>query len=196
MTAVARTFLALSLCLLGANPGARAGEEVAVGFPKAGTRLVFDRTVGDQRETVTWIVIDETAHQGRTVLRLISDVGYEYYDSETKSWVATMLHDKLQEVSPHNGQLSSPLRVGKSWQATFLYTRRDGSKAEQKRTWEVEARETVTVPAGSFDAFRIRSSDDALTITLWYAPELNFYVKRVTEGMVQAEQLLVDYRMP
>ncbi len=194
MTTFARILLAF--CLLVAGLAAQAEEEVTVGFPKAGTRLVFDRTLGDERETITWIVIDETAHRGRTVLRLISDAGFEFYDAETKSWVATMLHDRLQEVSPHNGQLSSPLWVGKSWEARFLYRRRDGSQAEQHRTWTVEARETVSVPAGSFDCFRIRSQGEALTITLWYAPELDFYVRRLTEGMVQAEQVLVDYRLP
>ncbi|MCW9057664.1 MAG: hypothetical protein OQL11_02145 [Gammaproteobacteria bacterium] len=194
MTTFARILLAF--CLLVAGLAAQAEEEVTVGFPKAGTRLVFDRTLGDERETITWIVIDETAHRGRTVLRLISDAGFEFYDAETKSWVATMLHDRLQEVSPHNGQLSSPLWVGKSWEARFLYRRRDGSQTEQHRTWTVEARETVSVPAGSFDCFRIRSQGEALTITLWYAPELDFYVRRLTEGMVQAEQVLVDYRLP
>jgi hypothetical protein len=193
---VRRGVWVLLLCLLGAGAAAADAEQVAVGFPKPGTRLVFDKTSGDRTERLAWTVVDETAYRERLVLRLISNAGFEFYDLETKSWMATMLHGKMQEVFPHNGQLSSPLWVGKSWPATFLYTRRDGSQAEQKRSWTVEARETIRVPAGSFDTFRIRSSGDNLTITLWYAPELQFFVRRVTEGMVQVEQVLVEYRLP
>lgn len=194
--AVVRLLFVLVLGLWGVGAAADGGEQVAVGFPKPGTRLVFDKTSGDRTERLAWTVVDETAHRERLVVRLISNAGFEFYDLETKSWMATMLHGKMQEVFPHNGQLSSPLWVGKSWPATFLYTRRDGSQAEQNRSWTVEARETIKVPAGSFDTFRIRSSGDNLSITLWYAPELQFFVRRVTEGMVQVEQVLVEYRLP
>jgi hypothetical protein len=194
--AVVRLLFVLVLGLWGVGAAADAGEQVAVGFPKPGTRLVFDKSSGDRTERLAWTVVDETAHRERLVVRLISNAGFEFYDLETKSWMATMLHGKMQEVFPHNGQLSSPLWVGKSWPATFLYARRDGSQAEQNRTWTVEARETIEVPAGSFDTFRIRSAGDNLTITLWYAPELQFFVRRVTEGMVQVEQVLVEYRLP
>ncbi len=194
--AVVRWVWVLALCLLAVGAGAETGEPIEVGFPKPGTRLVFTKTTGGQSETLAWTVVDETAYRERLVVRLISNAGFEFYDLETKSWMATMLHGKMQEVFPHNGQLSSPLSVGKSWPATFLYTRRDGSQVEQNRTWIVEARETIEVPAGSFDTFRIRSSGDNLTITLWYAPQLKFFVRRVTEGMVQVEQVLVEYRLP
>jgi hypothetical protein len=194
--AVVRLLFVLVLGLWGVGAAADGGEQVAVGFPKPGTRLVFDKTSGDRTERLAWTVVDETAHRERLVVRLISNAGFEFYDLETKSWMATMLRGKMQEVFPHNGQLSSPLWLGKSWPATFLYTRRDGSQAEQNRIWTVEARETIRVPAGSFDTFRIRSVGDNLTITLWYAPELQFFVRRVTEGMVQVEQVLVEYRLP
>lgn len=171
-------------------------EKIEVGFPAPGTVLIFEKTVGDKKETLRWFAVDITHYKGRPVHRLIGDTGFEYYDAETKSWVATMLAGKLKEVSPHNGQLSSPLWVGKSWQAEHLYTRRDGSQAQQSRTWTVEARETISVPAGSFDTFRIKSVGKALTITLWYAPDINFYVRRVTEGMVSIEQQLLEVAMP
>lgn len=185
-----------SLFILGTMAGAASEEQVEVGFPKAGTRLVFDKITGDKHETIAWTVIDDSAHRNRVVKRLISNIGFEFYDSETKSWVATMLHDNMHEVYPHNGQLSTPLWVGKSWPASFNYTRRDGSTVEQNRIWTVEARETVSVPAGNFDSYRIHSSGDNLTITLWYAPELNFFVKRLTEGVLHVEQVLLEYRQP
>lgn len=194
--AVVRTLFVFALCLFGASVNAETGEKVDVGFPKAGTRLVFDKVTGDKHETIAWTVVDATAHKDRVVERLISNAGFEFYDKETKSWMATMLHGKMHEVYPHNGQLSSPLWVGKSWPAKFLYTRRDGSQAEQSRTWTVEAKEMVSVPAGNFDTFRIRSSSDSLTVTLWYAPEIKFFVKRVTEGMVHVEQVLMEYHLP
>ena len=187
-------------CLLGLGLNAQASESsserVWVGFPSPGTQLSFQKTTAGNAETLNWIVIDNTMHNNRHVHRLVGDGALEFYDMQTKSWVMTRMHGDIQEVSPHNGQLDSQIWVGKSWPAEFLYTRRDGSKAQQNRTWQVEARETISVPAGDFDTFRIHSSGDTLSITLWYAPAIKFYVKRVTEGMVQVEQVLLDYHLP
>lgn len=190
-------FAVLAACCgisLAATAAAR--EEVEVGFPAAGTELTFEKRIGDKTDTIKWISVDITQYKGRAVNRLISDRGFEFYDVETKSWIATMLDGKLKEVTPHNGQLSPTLWVGKSWSAEHLYTRRDGSQAQQQRTWTVEARETVEVPAGSFDTLRIKSEGKSLTITLWYAPALNFYVKRLTEGVMHIEQQLLAVKAP
>ena len=186
----------LSLCGLVIVATATAQEETVVGFPAAGTRLVFEKTSGKQKEILKWIAVDDTQYKGRTVHRLIGENGFEYYDAGTKSWIATVIDGKTREVTPHNGQLSPTLWVGKTWNAEYLYPRRDGSQSLQKKTWRVEAKEPVTVPAGTFDTYRIKSEDKALTITLWYAPSINFYVKRKTEGTVQVEQQLIEYKQP
>ncbi len=48
----------------------------------------------------------------------------------------------------------------------------------------VAAYEEITVPAGSFKAFRLESTpaeNSGVRKILWYAPEIQLYVKRVSE---------------
>lgn len=189
---LARLAAVASGCLAAA--AAQSQESVAVGFPEPGTQLTFERTVGERTTTTTWTVAGEAVYDGQPVYRLESGEDFEVYDRDSKSWVASRRHGRLKRVTPHNGQLNGPLHVGKSWQAEYLYRRRDGSDAEQERTWTVAARETVEVPAGRFETFRVVSEGPALTLTLWYAPAIEFLVKRTTEGMVQVERVLAGYR--
>ena len=175
---------------------AAAGDGVEIGFPQPGTELTFERSVNGRTTTTTWTVAGESTFDGQPVYRLESGEAFDLYDRETKSWVASRRHGRLKRVTPHNGQLNGPLYVGKEWQASYLYERRDGSQAEQERTWKVAAREPVEVPAGRFDAFRIVSQGRTVTLTLWYAPALEFFVKRTTTGMVEVQRVLVGYRAP
>ena len=181
--------------LMLAGAGAAFAKGVAVEFPPAGSKLVFSRTIGAHSETVRWRVKGEEDYQGRRVFRLEDGKDYALYDAKTKSWVATFQHGRLKAVSPHNGQLSSPLWVGKRWESRFMYTKADGSQVEERREWVVEARESVTVPAGTFDAYRVASPGKVLTIHLWYAPKVKFFVKRTTSGMISIEQKLLDYAL-
>ncbi|HKJ77688.1 MAG TPA: hypothetical protein VKA64_10840 [Gammaproteobacteria bacterium] len=176
------------------SAAAGAGEGVAVGFPAAGTELTFERSVNGRTTTTTWTVAGGSTFDGQPVYRLESGEDFDLYDRDSKSWVASRRHGRVKRVTPHNGQLNGPLYVGKEWDASYLYKRRDGSQAEQQRTWKVAARETVEVPAGRFDAFRIVSEGRAVTLTLWYAPAIDFFVKRTTEGMVEVRRVLVEYR--
>lgn len=173
---------------------ASAEERVDVGFPAPGTVLVFEERSGQGSEATAWRVEGEVQYEGGRAYRLTAGEDEMLFDAGTKGWIATRSGGKTKAVSPHNGQLSSPLWVGKEWESRYLYERRDGSQSEQRRHWRVEGRETVRVPAGEFDTYRVVSAGKVLTITLWYAPAIDFYVRRTTTGMVDVEQVLVDYR--
>ncbi|MFQ5897949.1 MAG: hypothetical protein ACE5JN_06855 [Candidatus Methylomirabilia bacterium] len=93
-------------------------------------------------------------------------------------------HDGRPEIenTPHNGMLKFPLLVGKRWQHS--YTRAVGKDVTQRSLHaKVTAYERVTVPAGTFAAFRIETTnrrlDRALPAyeTYWYAPEVKFIIK-------------------
>lgn len=185
--------LLLSLVLHGAVAMAADPQPVEIGFPEVGTRLVFDKTSNGTTARLVWTVVDDTQHRGRRVHRLVGAAGFEFYDAETNSWTLSQIGEHIQEVKPHNGQLQDPLWVGKRWESRFLYTRRDGSEAEQHRRWEVTVQETLEVPAGRFDTLRVESPGEPLSITLWYAPAIHFYVRRETRGMVNVTQELVEY---
>lgn len=189
-----RTLLLAGSLLHGAATLAETPQAVEIGFPEPGTRLVFDKTSNGSTERLVWTVVDDTEHRGRRVHRLVGAPGFEFYDAESHSWMLSQIGEHIQEVRPHNGQLQDPLWVGKRWESRYLYTRRDGSEAEQHRHWEVTARETLEVPAGRFDTLRVESPGERLSITLWYAPAIHFYVRRETRGMVEVTQELVEYR--
>lgn len=73
----------------------------------------------------------------------------------------------------------APLAVGDSWQTRFQI---DGHPIT--RTFDVIGRETIRVPAGTFDTWRIRAigSDrpgHSLESTTWFAPGIGFVKSRV-----------------
>ncbi|MHC5065697.1 MAG: TapB family protein, partial [Planctomycetota bacterium] len=59
-------------------------------------------------------------------------------------------------------------------------------------SYECDARETITVPAGSFDAYRILRNSRPVTdgnfldktAVLWYAPEVGYFVRRIEDGVI------------
>lgn len=58
----------------------------------------------------------------------------------------------------YGGTLSFPLSIGKSWSMTAEFTNASGQTLSYAPKAEVIAWQAVTVPAGTFEAFRIRSS--------------------------------------
>lgn len=73
-------------------------------------------------------------------------------------------------------------QVGKKWTAVFIKTK-NGLERNIYYDLHIVRREKVSVPAGSFDAFRIEglgwnsTSGKRLDMTLWLVPGLNFPVK-------------------
>jgi hypothetical protein len=68
-------------------------------------------------------------------------------------------------------------QLGKRWPAQFLVTQADGTQLSMEFELRVAARERITLPAGTFDAFRIEArgrnhgNGDVLERTAWVAPE-------------------------
>jgi hypothetical protein len=86
------------------------------------------------------------------------------------------------DKNPHDGSLQFPLYVGKGWR--HHYVEAIGNDVAQRSKWvEVAAWEQVTVPAGTFWAFRMEMTNQRLGVpqpayeTHWYAPDVKFYVK-------------------
>jgi hypothetical protein len=66
-----------------------------------------------------------------------------------------------------------PLAVGKAWTTQYTVTvHATGAKLPLRRDYRVEAFETVTVPAGSFKAWKVSWKDSTgETETRWFSPE-------------------------
>jgi starvation-inducible outer membrane lipoprotein len=76
-----------------------------------------------------------------------------------------------------------PLVVGKSWTTDHELTVGAGTKMPMKTTWKVEAYEDITVPAGTFKAWRVVMTDNfGFRQTNWSMPDtLGMYAKRISE---------------
>ena len=74
-----------------------------------------------------------------------------------------------------------PLVVGKSWTSSHKITMHKTDKIIPLNvTWKIEAYEEVTVPAGTFKAFKISWSDGSGNeTTRWFVPELGVNVKQI-----------------
>lgn len=108
---------------------------------------------------------------------------------------ATLLNDSVglfMVLGPGDRQLMRydpplgyqfPLEVGKTWTQDIALTVGGSTKVPMKAQWTVEAYEDVTVPAGTFKAWRVSFTDNfGFKQTTWSMPEtVGTYAKRVNE---------------
>jgi hypothetical protein len=86
------------------------------------------------------------------------------------------------------------LQVGRKWTAAFIATK--GSSAQSLYfDLQIVRREKVSVPAGTFDAFKIeatgwnKSKGAKLEVTLWLVPGVNFPIKHESLARARKGQL-------
>src|SRR5271166_4952548 len=98
------------------------------------------------------------------------------------------IRDAQQEFhfDPPVGYVDFPLYVGKKWAVTYK-SMSNNSHTMGETSVEVQAFESVTVPYGKVDAYRIqvRSSDRGVSRMnpaeiFWYSPDIGYYVKHDT----------------
>jgi hypothetical protein len=85
--------------------------------------------------------------------------------------------------------IPAEFQVGKKWSAAFRRTL-NGKQSNAYYDFHIVKRETIAVPAGSFDTFLIEGNGWNLTVSvrlearLWLVPGINFAIKRefITHG--------------
>lgn len=150
-----------------------------------GSRMVYRTVNPDGRASVEdWTVMPETTFKGRAVTPLRSGSTVQILDSRNRNLIATLRgKDSVEEVEPDRGVFVWPLELGNSWQAEFTYHDRANnfSVGPIGTTWTVEAWESVTTPAGTFPAMRLRGEparNNTRRTVIWYAPEPGMVVRR------------------
>jgi hypothetical protein len=153
---------------------------------------VFHSTVEDREITAASVMLD-----GRRGYGLVSPAITSVLDPATFNPIGTIEGGKVAVTDiPDTGLFSWPLWVGKSWGATYSHADRLYGAAwpPAKSQARVTAFEDVTVPAGTFKAFRIEYQggigSEALSgfrnpgppgfgtrETHWYAPDPKMIVK-------------------
>lgn len=163
-----------------------------VGFPSPGTKLVFRKTDvthmnATSTQTYTETVLRDGVYKGTPVHRETDGVNITVFNKTNRNWMATLRAGvERDSASPDDGDFSWPLFVGKTWTASETYKDdMTGHRFSPVVTyWKVTAYEDVTVPAGTFKAFKLESSpgtNNASLKTEWYAPDVKVVVKQILE---------------
>jgi hypothetical protein len=111
--------------------------------------------------------------------------------ARTESGTALLFDEAMNfaENAPENARLliKYPVQVG----ATWTFSRRTGQngQAEERGEAKVVAKETVTVPAGAFECFRIEAKSQTSfqkysanrVWTRWYCPDIKWIAREVLE---------------
>jgi hypothetical protein len=134
-------------------------------FGSATVRQTF-RALGEQ----TW--------QGRKVYASEGPEGTLLSEVPSLKWVAFVKEGKtLFSWDPPLGY-NYPLWVGKTWTEVYRITNHvSGKTSTVEIRWNVEAKEEVKVPAGTFKVFRVTNSDPTSESITWWSPELGIFVK-------------------
>jgi hypothetical protein len=84
----------------------------------------------------------------------------EARDVRDRNWnvIGAVQDGTRSKARTYRGSLSFPLTIGKTWTAKAEFTNASGEQLSYAPKAEVVAWESVTVPAGTFDAFRIKAS--------------------------------------
>jgi hypothetical protein len=166
-------------------------------LPPPGTRWVVKATTHNETtrqteaQSITWSALGRGTYSARPVAILWDGTNIHLHDPATGGWMALLDANAREIIShtPHEGQISSPLWVGKSWVARSTWRSRIHGRTvhDVVVVWKVAAYEEIEVPAGRFKAFRLDAWPDERGLvrkrTDWYAPSLGLVVKSVIEGL-------------
>jgi len=168
-------------------PLALAQEAADKPAPKVGDRWVFEQTL-------------KAAPGGDSSMRRSFQVAEVLPDRITMvggNGQSFQFDASLNPIDPKGAEyavtaLKFPLSVGSEWK----YTARAGENGRDERsgTYKVAAFEAVTVPAGTFDCFRVDGewqmigfsfNSKVFTVRgrekIWYCPKINIYAKRSSD---------------
>jgi len=185
-------FLGVAACATVYEEAPAPEDAVKTNFvaPKIGTRLTY-RTFIDKNtvKQEDWVVVTPAQNFDRPVYALKSGSKMIVRHQNNGNWVATFIGTKkTKSATPDDDQMRHPLWVGKKWMSAFVYDDylADRQWSPVQNFWSVEARETITVEAGTFDTFRLKSDPglhSSIISTIWFSPELGIEIKRQWERL-------------
>jgi hypothetical protein len=167
--------------------------QAADGVVSVGDRWVYDtrdEVTGYPKETYTEIVTALAPEEAivNLTFRGSSASVIVTYD---RNW--NSIDNLIWRFRPSNGEgINLPLTVGKTWGIEFdARNNWTGENIKGSSSSKVVAEEDVTTPAGTFNTFKIEqqvrqfSTADPSKLTesqivLWYAPQINHFVRRTT----------------
>jgi len=176
-------------------------EEIAEAeFPSVGTKYTYKIVTKKDSYKRSFVVIEDGIFEGIEVHR-VSILGRNemiIYDKESKNWIGKVFDGELVKgAKPHEDLYRFPLFVGKKYKSEYFLNSKVRS-GNISRTVVVKSFENVTVPAGTFKAFKIIAKRKGLKDTYWYSPKLRLYTKRIKIHYRAGESTreLIQYTKP
>ncbi|MCE3272545.1 MAG: hypothetical protein K0S57_2942 [Ramlibacter sp.] len=145
-------------------------------------RMTNTGSFGSGTSTLT-MKVSEATWEGRTLRKYESPGGATLQTASAGTVV--VLDPAGRPVMRYDPPLdySFPLVVGKTWTMNHELTVGAGTKMPMRTSWKVESYEDVTVPAGTFQSWRLVMTDNfGFRQTTWSVPEkMGMFAKRITE---------------
>ena len=148
-------------------------------FTKGTAKLDPHWKVGDRYR---YRVVDvltrlETREARGGMIKEVTDSEVIYGNGRTTDLLGNMLKNPRGKTFVNNQVFVGEYSVGRKWTTVFRATRSDDSEDEWTLDMKVVARESITVPAGTFDAFKVegrgfmRDKGARVEVNYWIAPD-------------------------
>ena len=189
-----KSILAIGLAVLLCWPANCAAQTVDPGTIRVGDRWSYDikdGLTGDLRQAITIVVVDindkeittQTTYRGKDRRQtMVFDLDWGRID------------DGAWKLNPSGIGIRKPLQVGNEWRSDGnAMNLQSGIAFRASGVAKVMGQEQVTTPAGTFETFRVemtvrlintrdQTKSSTWSFVVWYAPAVNRWVKRKTEG--------------
>lgn len=152
-------------------------------------KMVAERPVYSEGDAWTFISKTKVSEITHTFLREENDKYVFSLDGSDRTEVFYFTSGIKKLVGYIGPIIDFPLAVGKKWDCKFQIKKPTGNpKRDQKvARYKVESFESITVPAGTFQSFKItvviegaQHSGTRDTEEYWYAPDVKQLIKRKT----------------
>jgi len=156
--------------------------------------------VGDRWKFVkTDTLTNQQAETTERIVTSVSENGIEVTENGSKAYYSidmNAIETQEAKYEPTSATLNFPLETGKkwNWNGTFL-RKAQGQQYRSQYEMGVVGMETVTVPAGTFDTYRVEmngfvsttfatgfSTNNSFKRTHWYSPKTGSFVKIKNEA--------------
>jgi hypothetical protein len=132
--------------------------------------------------------VKDTDKAGSVIMQCDDKLAYFSVATGNLTKIASLDGEAVVEFKPFSPSISFPLEVGKKWQGKYTgYTADNGYRWAGDSSCEVKSAETVKVPAGDFEAYRIDCVDSwklggatgQAHSSAWYAPKAATVIKYI-----------------
>jgi hypothetical protein len=179
------SFVAASVALILSGCGSTPPKADQYIPPPMGSTWVWNVTssgsYGQGKAVPVTMRVTPVEWEGKALLKFESASGGVLQDRNVG--VVAALDPAGRAVMRYDPPLSYewPLEVGRTWTQQHTLTVASGQKFPMTSTWKVEAYEDVTVPAGTFKAFRLSMADSfGFKQTTWSVPtSMGVFAKRI-----------------